>query len=65
MSTYDLDELLKLWEFEKITEQQAIGQLMTHAKRQARQIEQLLSVVRDLSGSDFHLEELDSTQNQV
>ena len=65
MSTYDLDELLKLWEFEKITEQQAIGQLMTHAKRQARQIEQLLSVVRDLSGSDLQLEALDSTQNQV
>ena len=64
MSTYELDELLKLWEFEKISEQQAIGQLMVHAKKQAQWIEQLLSLVRELSGSDLHLE-LEDTQNQV
>ena len=33
MSTYDLDALLRLWELEKITEEQAIGQLIVHLRQ--------------------------------
>ena len=65
MSTYDLDELLKLWEFGKISEQQAIGQMMVHLQRQEKRIEQLRTAVRKLSGSDLHLEEVTAPQNQV
>ena len=48
MSKYEIDELIKLWELEKIQPEQVIGQLLLHVKsleQQSRHLTREMTVV--------------------